>query len=183
MDDHLKKAGLGAAQRAILETITDVAYFQPERALELAAQTIHDAGLDNDAEGQDLEPEAVKLIPALVPILRHLAYTYQYVGPAVDLLWTLAKDSQPAASGGFSNTDPLRALQQIASFGLGKPAAFHEAVIERVLTWVAIGPTMPAGSSPFDVLDAFLATEGTDDSFDETLSPHIFEAPLKSFGK
>ncbi len=167
MDDHLRKAGLGSARRAILETITDVAYFQPERALELAAQTIHDAGLDNDAEGQDLEPEAVSLIPALVPILRHVAYTYQYVGPAVDLLWTLAKDSQPAASGGSPNTDPLRALQQIASFGLGKPVAFHEAVIERALTWVAIGPTTPAGSSPFDVLDAFLATEGTEDSFDE----------------
>jgi transcriptional regulator with XRE-family HTH domain len=165
MENHLRKAGLGAARRAILETIADVAYFQPERALELAAQTIHDAGLDRDAEWQELRPEAIDLIPALVPILRHVAYTYEYVGPAVDLLWTLAKSYRPAVSGSL-NGEPLRALQQIAGFGLGKPVTFHEAVIEQALGWVA-GPTTPAGPSPFDVLDAFLATEGTDDSFDE----------------
>ena len=42
---------------------------------------------------------------------------------------------------------------------------FHEAVIERALSWVA-DPTTPAGPSPFDILDSFLATEGTEDSFD-----------------
>ncbi len=118
MDNHLRKAGLGAARRAILETIADVAYFQPERALEVAAQTIHDAGLDKDAEGQELDPEAISLIPALVPILRHVAYTYQYVGPAVDLLWTLAKRYR-SAEGASSNAEPLRALQQIAGLGPG----------------------------------------------------------------
>lgn len=82
MDNHLRKADLGAARRAILEAIADVAYFQLERALDLAAQTIHDAGLDKDPEGQELDPEVVNLISALVPILRHLAYTYQYAGPA-----------------------------------------------------------------------------------------------------
>jgi transcriptional regulator with XRE-family HTH domain len=165
MNNHLRKAGLGVARRAILETIADVAYFQPERALELAAQTIHDAGLDQAAEWQDQDPETIALIPALVPILRHVAYTYQYVGPAVDQLWDLAKSYRPAA-GASSDTDPLRALQQIAGFGPGKPVTFHEAVIERALSWVASPPT-PSGPSPFDVLDAFLATEGTDDSFDE----------------
>ena len=164
MDNHLTEAGLGAAQRAILETIADVAYFQPERALELAAQAIHDAGLDKDGEWQELDPEAIALIPSLVPILRHVAYTYQYVGPAVDLLWTLAKRYRPAKVAS-SNADPLGALQQIAGFGPGKPVTFHEAVIERALSWVA-DPATPAGPSPFDILDAFLATEGTDDSFD-----------------
>jgi transcriptional regulator with XRE-family HTH domain len=166
MENHLRKAGFGAARRAILETIADVAYFQPERALELAAQTIHDSGLNKDAHGQEPEPDTINLIPALVPILRHVAYTYQYVGPAVDLLWTLAKSYRPAI-GASSNSEPLRALQQIAGFGPGKPMTFHEAVIERALDWVVAGPTTPGDPSPFDVLDAFLATEGTEDSFDE----------------
>ncbi|WP_276969209.1 helix-turn-helix domain-containing protein [Ferrimicrobium acidiphilum] len=165
VDNHLRKAGLGAERRAILETIANVAYFQPERALELAAKTIHDAGLDKEPEGQELDPEVISLISALVPILRHVAYTYQYLGPAVDLLWTVAKSYRPAA-GGSSNAEPLRALQQIAGFGPGKPMAFHEVVIERALDWVA-SPSTPSGPSLFDVFDVFLATEGTEDSFDE----------------
>ncbi len=152
-------------RRAILGTIGDVAYFQPQRALELAAQAIHEAGFGQDVDGQELDPEAADLIPVLVLILRHVAYTYQCVGQATDLLWTLAKSYRPEV-GASSNAEPLRALQQIASYGPGKPVTFHEAVLQQALGWVASAPTA-GGPSPFDVLDAFLATEGTEDSFDE----------------
>ena len=165
MDEHLGKSGLGEARRAILVTIADIAFYQPERALELAAQTIRDAGLDRVAEGQNQETEGASLIPALVTILRNVSYTYEYFGSAVDLLWTLAKRYRPDA-GASSDGDPLRALQQIAGFGPGKPARLHEVVIERALGWLD-EPLTPAGPSPFDVLDALLATEGTEDSYDD----------------
>ncbi len=163
VDNLFSAAPQGAARRTILETVGDVAYFQPERSLELAAQAIHEAGLDKE-DDQEVDPNAFELIPALVPILRHVAYTYQCVGPATDLLWALAKRYRPAV-GASSDSEPLRALQQIASYGSGKPVAFHEAVITQALSWGA--NTSTRGPSPFDVLDAFLATEGTDDSFDD----------------
>ena len=91
----LQEGRAAAAQRAILETIADVAYFQPERALELAAQAFTIQAWTRTGRAR-VGSRSHRLIPSLVPILRHVAYTYQYVGPAVDLLWTLAKRYRPA---------------------------------------------------------------------------------------
>jgi transcriptional regulator with XRE-family HTH domain len=165
LETRLTEADSAADRREILGTIAEVAYFQPERALELAAGAMNDAGLTGSIDPADVDPEALDLVDALVPVLRNVAYTYQCVGPATDLLWALVTMDRPAV-GARLRTEPLRALQGIASYGPGKPVSFHEAVIERALSWLT-DTAAPVEPSPFDVLDAFLATEGTEDSFDE----------------
>ena len=179
VNSHFARATNALPRSAFLATIAEVAYYQPEQALELARRAVDDIGTGDDTDQSDTDDQAAEILPALVSTLRNVAYNYQCVGDACELLWELAKRYHEPLDRRLGE-GPLRALQDIAGFGLGKPLTFHDVILEQAIGWLSETP-LEDGPSPFDVLDVFLATEGMKDEFDEQrviMRPFVIMAPV-----
>lgn len=145
---------------ALSESLAKVAYFQPERALELTRWLI-----DNPTDRLDgehvvwrglLTVDYSSVLEALPPVIKLAALTEEMLPEALAQLWELAQgDVRPTNP---YPSHPLRVLREVAEFGVAKPIWFNNMVIDIVSTWFADGQRV----SPFHVLEPMLATEGDD---------------------
>lgn len=150
-------------RHTLAEALAKVAYFQPDRALEVTRWLI-----DNPTDRLDGEHAAWRtflatdyshVLEALPPVLRLAAMNADSLPEALNQLWELAQgDKRPP------NQQPehaLRVLQELAGFGVGKPIWFNNRIVDVALTWFADDQRL----SPFVVLEPMLATEGEDSTF------------------
>ena len=107
----------------------------------------------------------LRVIPGGPPARPAVAYNFGSKSEACELLWPLAQlDGRPTNQ---HPEHPLRVLRDLAEFGVSKPIAYIEAIIDIASRWFADGQQL----SPFDVLEPILATEGSAQSYsDHTIS-------------
>jgi transcriptional regulator with XRE-family HTH domain len=159
------KAGDIPTRRGILQILTRVSYFQPERAIALARWIIENPTDDpgpEDASWPFLHiPTYQDVLNDLSPVVKNAAYTFETLPDALDLLWQLAQtDDRPTNQ---IPDHPLRALTDLADYQIGKPAQFNDAIIDVASRWFdSVGEI-----SPFAVLRSLLATEGSHETYQE----------------
>jgi transcriptional regulator with XRE-family HTH domain len=144
----------------LVRLLARVAYFQPTRVVSIARWLI-----DNPSDRLDDE-EAAKweylgtpthqdVLYKLPDMLKAAAYSVEALPDVLNLLWELAQhDSRPTNQ--FYD-HPMRVLNDLAKFELGKPLAYNIAVLESASKWFADDQSV----TPFDVLKPLLATEET----------------------
>lgn len=164
LEDEFHSAG-NSERLALLKLVTKVSFYQPGRALSLARWALNNPPAE-DQEATSLRarfsmPTHADLLRELPPLVKNCAYSLGHLKDSLDLLWALAqRDHRPA------NQHPqhaLRALTDLAAFDAAKPIEFNEAIVSTIEHWFD-GPNGP--HSPFDVLEALLATEGSDEHAD-----------------
>lgn len=131
-----------AGQRRLLKSIENIAYYQPDKAIDLvkiAMNSTADRPMDIDT---------------LTPLLRYAAYTFEYLDDSLNLLHTLAKQDHREIK---NNQDhPVAILANLAKIEPNKPVEFTNKIIDEVSKWANEEDAL----YPFDVLDSALATEG-----------------------
>lgn len=150
-------------RRDLVELLAKVAYFRPERALEVTRWLIDNptehVSDENSVWRRYVSRGYTEVLQALPPALKFAAMNLDTLPEALGQLWELAKaDERP------TNPNPqhaLRILRELAEFDLAKPVMFNSKIVDIVSTWFADGLRL----SPFEVLQPMLATEGDDSSF------------------
>ncbi len=160
--DDLKKQFLDGditTRQAMLSALEKVAYYQPSQAIMFARLAIDNP--TNKAKKTDHDhwlgkPTYARVLAETAPILKYAAYTIEYMPEALDLLKQLAEQDKRQQN--QYPDHPMRALQELAAIQPGKPLGYIEAVIDHVREW--LNEDYNADFSPFDILEAVLATEG-----------------------
>ena len=160
LGEEFRAADIGG-RLSLLELVKKVSYYQPERALAIARWAI-----DNPTDAVDnvdsplarlYRPTYANVLHELGPVVKYCAYTVEHLRNSMDILWELAQvDERPPNQ---HPEHPLRVLTELAQWESTKPPQFNEAVLSAAERWFdEDGSTR----SPFDVIDALLATEGSD---------------------
>jgi hypothetical protein len=180
LEDEFQAAGI-RGRMALLKLLGRASFYQPARALALTRWAVEhptDASEETDLVLARLyAPTYADVLHELPTVVKYCAYTLEYLQDSVDLLWDLAQlDDRP------TNQHPdhaLRALTDLAGFETGKPIEFNEAVVTAAERWLANAQGGP--HSPFDVLEAVLATEGSDqqtEGFTLSFRPYGLNVPV-----
>ena len=145
----------------LLDLIGRIAYYQPGRALGLVQLAIAhptDSVEEMDEPLLRLYPPSVESVTRKLPeILHDIAYDLEYLPKVLDILWELAQQD-PRPTNQYPE-HPVRVLQDLARYEPGKPLDYNEIVLNVARRWL----DSIDGSelySPFDILEALLATEG-----------------------
>jgi len=159
-------------QVSLLKLVAAIAYYQPDRALELVEAVLGLTPPEVPAESAtewNWAATRADVVRATVPVLRNVAYHLDNLRPALEILWTLAQDdSRPTNQ---HPDHPLRVLQHISDLSTGKPFVYIHQVIDAATEWLGSSSKV----SPFDVINPILATEGSDEtSSDLTLTFRAF---------
>jgi transcriptional regulator with XRE-family HTH domain len=162
-------AASGADDRyALLAVVKKVAAFQPVQTLGLVrwalSHPVGDAGPDDHAAGglpgfsdQDVRNE-------LAPLLENVAYNFNHLGDAADLLWQLAM-TDTRKPNQFPE-HPIRVLSRLMEYAPTTPLSYHEGLLSVAARWLDQPHAADLPYSPFDVLDVLLATEAVVQSSD-----------------
>jgi transcriptional regulator with XRE-family HTH domain len=156
-------------RRGVLHLLKRVAYFQPERTLELTKWILSHPTDEVRPQDQRLAnlypPKWDDVLHDIPPVLQTVAYHFDSMSEACEMLWQLAQlDQRPTNQ---HPEHPLRVLRDLAEFGVSRPIEYNEAIIDIASRWFADGQQL----SPFDVLEPLLATEGSAQSYsDYTIS-------------
>jgi len=150
-------------RRDLIQLLAKVAYFQPERALDVTRWLIDNPtehiSDENSAWRQYTSHNYTEVLHALPRAVKFPAMNLATLPAAIGQLWELAQaDARP------TNPNPehaLRILRELAEFERAKLVAFNSKIVDVVSTWFADGLRL----SPFEVLEPMLATEGDDSSF------------------
>lgn len=163
----------GVLQRSqILDTITEVAPYQPDRALALVERAIAKP-VETRTEWDDAfkfgEENVLRHVPE---ILRRVALNIEYLPQCADTLWRLGRDKPgrlPSETG-----HSIRILQDIAGYEIRKPLEFRKTLLDRIEVWVEEPGAHEHVHSVLDVIDPMLKRQGTHSStegFAWTLTP------------
>jgi len=126
-----------------IDAAVAAAYYQPRRALDLAARLI-----DEGHGGADV----------VCSLMRQAAYTEGYLLPACQMLWELGRTERRAMNPYPSH--PIRLLKELATPEPNKPAKVLEAVVDFALGLLDNDANWSASFHPFDILKGALATSG-----------------------
>lgn len=150
-------------RRTFAETLAKVAYFQPNRALEMTRWLIDNPTDRLDGEHlywRELLPTGYEgVLEALPAAIKLAALTEDTLPNALTQLWELAQGDTRSTNQRPSH--PLRALCELAAFSIGKPVWFNDLIVDTASTWFIDSQQL----SPFDLLEPMLATEGDESSF------------------
>jgi len=130
-----------------IQAVTAVAYYQPSRALQFVERLLH--------KGEHLED--------LPRILKYVAYSYNYLRPACELLWTLG--SRDERELGRTPDHGIRILAELCAVEPGKSVAYNEAVVDFALALVPHAHAWTKRYSPFDILEGVLKPDGHKTTF------------------
>lgn len=159
----------------ILKYLERVAYFQPAKTLELVEcalqnprQAIEDTQgwLPRDYGHGDV-------LCSLPPILRGIAFNFEYLPRCCDILWQLGSDDERP-----TNPYPehaMRVLCDLASYNINKPISVNFAVVDALENRLKQPDAHEHKHSPLDVLDPLLAKEA------EAQRPEGYGVVLQSF--
>lgn len=152
-------------RRNVLRLLKRVAFFQPERTLGIVRWIVSHRTDEVQPQGHWLAdlypPKWEDVLHDIPPVLQGVAYNLVWMREACDLLWQLARlDERPTNQ---HPDHPLRVLRDLAEFGVTKPLAYNEAMIDIANPWFAVGQLL----SPFEVLVPLLATEGSDHTYSD----------------
>lgn len=125
-----------------IAAVTEVAYYQPGRALEFAEQLIR-------------ERRALKDLPRLI---KHAGYDIDYLQRACECLWEIGKDDPRQL-----NQHPdhaIRILKELCAVETDKPLTYNEVVIDFAIGLMRRADSWTHVYTPLDILRGILATDG-----------------------
>lgn len=176
LDGDLRTAGI-AGRRQLVGLLSRVAYFQPERVVQVARWLIDNPtdDIEDEPRWQFHDPSYADVLRELPAMLKPAAYTFETLPDVLRLLWELAQDDDRPTN--QHPNHPLRVLRSLAEYEVGKPVAYNDALVDEVSTWFDDTSQL----SPFDVLEPLLATEGSRQTYQEyTLTFHPFAVNLEA---
>ncbi|MEU2181874.1 hypothetical protein [Streptomyces thermolilacinus] len=91
------------------------------------------------------------LLRGLPPVLEAVAYDLAHIDDACDLLWILGRDDDRRLNAHPDHA--LRILTSLASYEVGKPFAYQEAVIRAVGRWASAEQPSVHPRMPLELLD------------------------------
>jgi transcriptional regulator with XRE-family HTH domain len=148
----------------LLRLLRKVAAFQPGPALDLSRWALSNpAGNPGTSEtkyarrDQDVRDE-------LAPVLENVAFNLSYLAGAADLLWQLAK-TDLRKTNQFPD-HPIRVLQRLIGYAPTTPVVYQEQLLAVVSAWLDEPWSADVPYSPFDILEALLATEAVEQTSD-----------------
>jgi transcriptional regulator with XRE-family HTH domain len=150
-------------RETLLRDLSDVSYFQPRRSLDLARTLVEEPTdmVDVDARALLGRPVDYRTVLSAVPRFLHgAAYHIDHLGEVADLLWQIGRDQE-----GMLHSNPdhaVRILQELAAIKPNWPLDFSSCVVERAIGWTKDPRFGDYLHSPFDVMEAVVATEGYD---------------------
>ena len=122
-----------------IKAVTEVAYFQPERALRFADDLIRSGGYAYD----------------LTDLLKYASYSWKCVARACGLLWQLAThDETPSAE------RAVKVLADLCAVEVYKPFEYNEIVVDFGLSLLEKDDSWRGKNTPFHILEGILRTEG-----------------------
>ena len=160
----------------LLQLLKKVAYFQPQQVMELIDWVLTNPVPEvDDGEAPPYMPTQEDLLRALPPLLLVIGYDFAYLREACNRLWLLARnDRRPINQ---TPDHPIRVLQELARFQMGKPLDYSSAVVAAVGGWLTDESLdLETTYSPLEVLKVVLETEGaerTSDGLAISFLPHL----------
>jgi len=125
-----------------LEAVRSVAIYQPRQALEFI-QHQFDQG---------------RTPPGVAGIVRNIAYNFDYLEEACELLWALGRDDRCQLGPNLDH--PIRILSELCGFEEIKPLIFTERVFDFAMQLLDNPDAWSHIYSPLDILKPVLSTEG-----------------------
>lgn len=145
-----------------LRAAAAAAYYQPRQALAFVRRLLRDGHVDK----------------MLADILRHIAYSYDHLLEACEILWDLGRDDDKPL-----NQEPshgIRVLTELASPELYKPFDFMDQVVDFGLSLIPYDDSWTGIHNPLEILCGALETEGHSSSATHRavmLTPFIVQQP------
>ena len=144
----------------ILKYLERVAYFQPAKTLEMVECALQNPrqAIEDKQGWLPREYGHGDVLCSLPPILRRIAFNFEYLPRCCDILWQLGSDDERP-----TNPYPehaIRVLCDLASYNINKPISVNFAVADAVENRLKQPDTHEHKHSPLDVLDPLLAKEG-----------------------
>ncbi len=152
LDRDFQEGGI-PQRRELLELLEKVAFYQPERTLNLAAWA-----LDHElpAEHTPIEYTYEDVILRVAPVLEACAYRREWLYRACELLWRLAQSDQRPTNPHPDH--PARILCDLAGYSRYKPLDCTQQVTSQAIDWLQ----RDGGKLVFDILDHALRKEFED---------------------
>ena len=125
-----------------LRAAAAAAYYQPRQALAFVRRMLREGHVDK----------------VLADILRHVAYSYDHLSEACEILWDLGRDDDKPL-----NQEPshgIRVLTELASPELYKPFDFMDQVVDFGLSLLPYDDSWTGIHNPLEILCGALETEG-----------------------
>lgn len=139
-----------------------VAYYQPRLALEFASVLVRDGHGDDEQ---------------VCEIIKHAAYTYDFLDEACALLWRAG--TKRGNSGDFKGR-AIGVLKELATYELNKPLEFMAKVVDFAIELLRTKEARNGSYAPFQILEGALEPEGHTSSAKDsrTITMTAYAAPL-----
>jgi hypothetical protein len=147
----------------ILDVLSNVAFYQPARTLDLIKFAIREPATveEDQGIGKYFSSTHERVVQRLPRLLRDIGYNLDYLQQCCDILWKIGRDDSRPTN---STTDhPMRILSDLATYDLDKYYIFNEAVLDAAERWLHSPDAHAHLHSPLDVLDALLIKSGHSD--------------------
>jgi DNA-binding Lrp family transcriptional regulator len=140
----------------LLDLIKEIAYYQPDYALDIVQFAIRHPATASEDESI---PERYRfthsyVLSKLPEILNRISYTLEYVPICCNLLWQLGRDDPSRRHN--NPPESIRILIDLAKYGADKSIRFNEKVLEAIEQWLQEPDVHDHIYSPLDILDSFL---------------------------
>ncbi|MGK7928044.1 MAG: SMEK domain-containing protein [Spirulina sp.] len=150
----------------LLKFIDKIAYYQPERSLDIVQFSIRNPVVTSEDENtseyyQRTYSDVLSRLPA---ILKKISYTFDYLPICCDLLWQLGRDDPIRPRN--NPPESIGILIGLAGYGINKPLQFNWKVLEAIKRWLQDSDVHTYLYSPLDILDPFFKKEIQFSSFD-----------------
>jgi transcriptional regulator with XRE-family HTH domain len=142
LDDIWRKLFTSDDSAAHLRAVTEVAFYQPARALDFAEKLLR--------EGRNLRD--------LPTLFKYVAYSYNHLRRACEGLWEIGKGDIDTLN--QSPGHGIRILAELCSVQPHKPLPYNEAFVDFGLSLLENPESWRHKYSPFDILKGILQTEG-----------------------
>jgi hypothetical protein len=138
----------------ILESIAEIAYYQPVRALRVVELAMQSPNPVEDKPFGIVSYTQRNVLEKLPIILRNVGFNLDHLPYCCDLLWELGKDDgRPQNSEPYH---PIRVLKELARFDIEKPLTVNHYLLVAAEKWLKDSGAHDHVNSPIDLLDEFL---------------------------
>ncbi|WP_407310027.1 DUF4062 domain-containing protein [Desulfosporosinus sp. SB140] len=140
-------------QRGILNTLREIAYFQPSETFDFILNVI-----------ENFDSSRCTAFENIPPILGVVATLQSHTRKAVNLLWQLGKEDSRDLN---PNPDHgIRVLTELASYKTYKPLFFQEVIVTCIEEWVKNEDAFNGRYTPVDITDVLLVREEHEDIYE-----------------
>lgn len=153
-------------QYGFLEVVKDVAYYQPDYAIEIVQSVMRHRGraVQTGSQTPLYEVSSRHLLAKLPAILRQISYSVDYAPICCDLLWQLGKDDYRRQRNNLPES--ISILREFAEYDFYKPLEFYETVLDAVERWLLAPDTYQYVDKLLTILDPLLEREAEHREFD-----------------